>query len=603
MSKSVIKRIEGSRGFSLLEILIVLVFVGIILAAATRYAGKMIDEKTRQTAADAVAQEVYGVLQFINADSITASVNNKTENIINPLYQLPDDAVSEDDKVLGLKNNPVWLAHPHTGNILDKKNPVVSPYIARTFSKGIDSSVPNQTKITTSEGVYYSHSLKWSQAVWGQNSVRSYFTDSGCKGATGNIYFYHQFLSCNENPALSNSEIAISRIDFVSDKGTGSRNKTDSHPSVAIDRVDVYVSFTPVDGNPARIDQFITPLISAFRAKKIIPDTAHIYLVRRLTEGDAANSWTLLDRVTGLPAVSTTAGLATISDLPALVTDLQKKQTYGVRFSFDGKGDYLRTDGLNSADKVCWNTTTSKAGPCLTSPLQSSLILKRRDDPNTLADLQAANIISLGSYMGKDGKIQQEYYTAPRIQYVAFSNTGQIAPFYRNNDPKNPVLCSARYGCGVEGPTPDEVADRNKGAIYVPVQSCPEYIEYMMTGDKYKTEKLSPRLSASVSSIISGLRKDKDGTVIPATAGIFDHQDQNMRSLNKVKSDISINRLGGVTLQITKDPTGKYWRIAGMVATEDTTPETVSTGHLWQYYNPPWLSLVVTTWCSSIEQP
>ncbi|EBR7997389.1 type II secretion system protein, partial [Salmonella enterica subsp. enterica serovar Panama] len=73
------KRIIKSRGFSLLEIIFVLAFLGIILLAAGNYARKLIDEKTRQTAADAVAQEVYGALQFINAGSITATVNNVTK--------------------------------------------------------------------------------------------------------------------------------------------------------------------------------------------------------------------------------------------------------------------------------------------------------------------------------------------------------------------------------------------------------------------------------------------------------------------------------------------------------------------------------------------
>ncbi|EJA5821443.1 hypothetical protein M8W11_005476, partial [Salmonella enterica] len=59
---------------------------------------------------------------------------------------------------------------------------------------------------------------------------------------------------------LRGSEIAISRIDLVSDKGTVSRpaGATTAVP-VGIDRVDVYISFSPVDNNPARIEQFITP--------------------------------------------------------------------------------------------------------------------------------------------------------------------------------------------------------------------------------------------------------------------------------------------------------------------------------------------------------
>ncbi|EBC1279641.1 type II secretion system protein [Salmonella enterica] len=608
------KIIIKSRGFSLLEILIVLVFIGIILAAATRYAGKVIDEKARQTAADAVAQEVYGVLQFVNADSITASVDNKTKNIINPLYQQPWDAISDstgDDKTLGLRMNPVWLIHPHTGG-LDPKSTAVSPYIARTWSKGITFPVSNQITASDNGNTYYSHSLKWSQAVWGQNSVRSYFTDSGCKGATGHVYFNQQFLSCNENPALSNSEIAVPRIDFVSNQGTTDRYLTatpERTVSVAIDRVDVYISFMPVDGNSARIEQFITPLLTAFRAKKIIPDTDSIYLVRQAGAG-GDNSWTLLNKTTGLPADKNAkaAELAVISDLPSLIGKLQKKQTYGVRFSFDGKRGYLRTDGLNAADKICWNTTTSSAGPCLTSPSQSSLILTKRNNPGELADLQAGSVISQARYL-RGGKMQTEYYTAPRIQYAAFSNTGSIPLYYRNPDPEHPVLCTTGgCGAGVTGPTVPQVTDPANGAISIPVQSCPDFVVDTVKDGSVKTKEngsviMYPRLSASVSSVISGLRKDPSGRILPAQEGVFSSQKKNMSLLSGHDSDITLNRLGGVTLQIIKDKDSDTWRIAGMVATEDANPQDSGTGHLWQYYNPPWLSLVVTTWCSSVDQP
>ncbi|ECN8543499.1 type II secretion system protein, partial [Salmonella enterica subsp. enterica serovar Newport] len=56
------KRMNKSLGFSLLEIIFVLAFLGILLLAVGNYARKLIDERNRQAAADAVAQEVYGAL-------------------------------------------------------------------------------------------------------------------------------------------------------------------------------------------------------------------------------------------------------------------------------------------------------------------------------------------------------------------------------------------------------------------------------------------------------------------------------------------------------------------------------------------------------------
>ncbi|ELL8499246.1 type II secretion system protein [Salmonella enterica] len=593
------KRIIKSRGFSLLEIIFVLAFLGIILLAAGNYARKLIDEKTRQTAADAVAQEIYGALQFINAGSITATVNNVTKKVINPLYQQPADPISEDagdTNTLGIQNNPLWLAHP--GDSTDAGSASVSPYIARTWSKSITTPVSNNMNVTDNGKNYFSHSLKWSQTIWGANSVRGYFTDSGCAGASGNIYFNQQFLSCNENPVLRGSEIAISRLDLVSDQGTVSRPAgTTAGVPVGIDRVDVYVSFSPVDNNPARIEQFITPLMTAFRLKKITPNTNGVYLVRELNH--AGNTWTLLDKTSGQPATPATpdSHLALFSDLPDMIDKLQHGQTYALRFSFDGKGDYLRTDGLNSADKVCWNTTTGAAGPCLTSPAQDALVLKQRQNIREFANLQVGDVISKGSHLRADGTPEDEYYTAPQIQYAAFNNTGtNIGPYYKGGT-DDQQMCTAAGNCG-NGPAVDLVADTANGAISVPLQTCPTGVD--RDGGPVT---LHPRLSAAVSSVVSGITKDgpknENLSAVQMVPDIFKDPAGTMTTLSG--SDVTLNRLGGTVLQVRQDTASGTWRIAGMVASEDASDPVK--GRSWIYFNPSWLSVMITTWCSSVEQP
>ncbi|WP_311752538.1 type II secretion system protein [Proteus columbae] len=602
------KRIIKSQGFSLLEVIFVLAFLGILLAAAATYARKLIDERTRQTAADAVAQEVYGMLRFVNTDSIKVSINNKTKNIINPLYQQSGDAISDDpnDKnIKGIQLNPLWLAHP--GSSVDATSPTVSPYIARSYSRDITYPISNSIDIIDNGVTYQSHSMKWSNVLWPNASSRHYFTDSGCQGASGNVYFNQQFISCNESKVLHNSEIAISRIDFVSDKGTESRPANPSHVvSVGINRVDVYVSFDPIDKKIARIDQFVSPLITAFRTKKIMPNMDGIYLVRQ-SDGNNDNNWTLLNKTTGQPAGPAPSpgqirtDLATYADLPDLVDKLSKDKIYALRFTFDGKGDYLRTDGLNSTTKLCWNTATGIAGPCLTSPSADALVLKRRDNPQEFANLQVNSVVSTLSHKNADGKtVVDEYYTAPRIQYKSFNNTGtQVGPYYKGGV-NNKEMCNAMTKqCG-EGPTSVTVADEANGAISIPLQTCPAVVS-----SNGQTIPMNQRVSVAISSVVSGIVKDEnipnpseDNLPTQTIPDIFNRQDNNLKSLSN--SQVTLNRLGGTVFQITKNTQTRTWRIASMVASEDST--NILKGKSLIYFNPSWLSVMVTTWCSSVDQ-
>ncbi|EBS4373289.1 type II secretion system protein [Salmonella enterica subsp. enterica serovar Oranienburg] len=576
-SVSLLRIKEKSQGYSLLEIIIVLAFIGIILAAAATYAKRVIDERTRELAAGAVAQEVYGVLQLVNADNLTTAVTN-------PLY---------DPKLV---NNAIYISKKGQGfDSLNAKNAGVSPYISRTYSVKINSAIVNPPG---GAAVRYSHSLNWSEALWGNASVRHYFTDSSCQGGgTANpVYFNAQYLTCREDVLLRNGELRIPRIDFISSDGTEDRLDPTKTSSVSISRVDVYVQFTPADGNPLRIGQFITPLLDAFKTKKIMPDTSGIYLVRQ--SGISDNSWVFLSKSNqlysdfkyireGVPE----ADIINARELPEYLDKLPKGRTYAIRFSFNGRGDYLRTDGMNSAEKVCWNSAEQTAGPCITSPTESSLILKQRKNPNELADLQVRDVVLKGKTA--DGK-DDEYYTAPKIQYAKFTNAGQLGPYYKKTNPDKTVTLCDIHGCDRADPTLEVVSETGNGAISLPVQVCPVAEGFNNPADPNK-HQLYPRLSVAVSSVISGIKKKPDDSmeVEDGTEVIFPNQAKNM----VLPPDISINRLGGVVLQVRQS--GHDWRISGLVASEDTN----ANGHSWTFYNPRWLSVVVTSWCSSVPQP
>ncbi|AXC67861.1 hypothetical protein DOE63_21630 [Salmonella enterica subsp. diarizonae serovar 59:z10:-] len=134
-----------------------------------------------------------------------------------------------------------------------------------------------------------------------------------------------------------------------------------------------------------------------------------------------------------------------------------------------------------------------------------------------------------------------------------------------------------------------------------PLQTCPSAEGFTRTGTT-DNHQLYPRLSAAVSSVVSGIVKDgskgehfaDDQTV----GAFFKNQEKTMTALSG--SEVTLNRLGGTVLQVRSDTASGTWRIAGMVASEDSADPLK--GRSWIYFNPSWLSVMITTWCSSVEQ-
>lgn len=632
VGESVIKTKKGtdiSRGFSLLEIIVILAFIGIALAMVATYARKVVDENTRQKEANAVVQDIAGVLQFLNTDSIPATVNGKSENITNPFYQQPGTPVSDapvDEKLTGIWNNPLYKIHAGIKvgiaftDLVVSSYGVASPYISRQYSAGVTSPILNFISTAIAGGTIYNQSL-----FWEDGDVRAFFTDSGClSDKKGNVYFNQQFLSCQENPILRNSEISISRIALINQKGSTGQDPVPDPATIiplGIERVDVFIRFTPADGNYARIEQYVTPLMNAFREKKITPNATSVFV----TQIVGAN-WELTQKDGNYCRYGTTTScenLLTLSELPNYLDKLKKGTVYGIRLSFDGKGDFLRTDGLNSASKVCWSVENNATGPCLRAPSEDLLALHKRNQPEELASMQLRDVVLQGPKV-KIGKNEDyEYYTAPLTRYVAFSNRGDSpSPVFvqkkKNSDGSESdenEVCSSESTSQVCAPakplTPAELSQKKNGAILLPVQTCP------VATDGKKEIRLYPRLSASVSSFIAGIPTDRNYNLTSSDiSSVFGDQAVNLNpGGTESLGNLTINRIGGAILQVTRDPlpdpnapvtnARPQWHIASMVPVEGIAAP-AGKGNInqyWQFYNPSWLSVVVSTWCSSVDQP
>lgn len=625
VGESVIKTKKGtgiSHGFSLLEIIVILAFIGIVLAMVATYARKVVDENTRQKEANAVVQDIAGVLQFLNADSIPATVDGKSENITNPFYQQPGTPVSDapgDKNLTGIRNNPLYKIHlgndsSHSGLQPTNMNSVVSPYIARNYSAGVTSPIANVISTVIAGKTIYNQFLSWNEG-W----VRAFFTDSGCVNK-GDVYFNQQFLSCNENPILRNSEISISRIDLINQKGSTSQDPAPDPAIIiplGIERVDVFIRFTPADGNYARIEQYVTPLMNAFREKKITPNATSVFVTQIVGSDILEANWELTQKDGNYCRYGTTTScenLLTLSELPNYLDKLKKGTVYGIRLSFDGKGDFLRTDGLNSASKVCWSVENNATGPCLRAPSEDLLALHKRNQPEELASMQLRDVVLQGPKV-KIGKNEDyEYYTAPLTRYVAFSNRGDSpSPVFvqkkKNSDGSESdenEVCSSESTSQVCAPakplTPAELSQEGNGAILLPVQTCP-----VAEGKDRNKVTLYPRLSASVSSFIAGIPTSNEyNLTFSDISPVFGDQANNLNpGGTKSLGNLTINRIGGAILQVTQDTSDKpQWHIASMVPVEGIAAP-AGKGNInqyWQFYNPSWLSVVVSTWCSSVPQ-
>ncbi|MGX5027241.1 type II secretion system protein [Enterobacter asburiae] len=286
-------RIRKDSGFSLLEIIIVLAIAGGIMVMYTHYARKKAENIAQQNVADALAQEMKGVLEFIDDDTI-ALVGEKNETD-SPLYS---DEKSEYD-----------VYHTRITNEIDATD-------------------------TGSKDNYY---------LWGDDNnknkqQRYLFLSSNCKSSLKSTFaFEKEYLPCFMRNVATNSTAVIDRVGFAG-------GDKDSDREYDINRIDTIVRFEKEEQNSDyHFADFAPHFTEAF--SKAGFTVSHAMVVHR---ANRSSNWQLVlnkkDKKTPIELSSMA------SNLDAL--DQYKKDEFGVRFTIE-TNDNTGNSG-NAGGKVCW---------------------------------------------------------------------------------------------------------------------------------------------------------------------------------------------------------------------------------------------------------
>lgn len=544
---------KGHSGFSLLEIIIVLALIGMMLVMLAHYKKKQIDETARQVSANAVVQEMYGIIKFVNEDEIAMDnlADSPTNLLVNPLYHLGQSNINS------YKN--VYYKRVKNTKLLD----------------------PIQTE----------DYLQWK----GQNSTRAYFTNETCDGTSGdptqgevNRNFEIDYVHCKLLPISENGSMQLGRVDLVGNDTV----------ELAIDRVDFFVKFVPdAKGSELFFENYKPAFDKAMLNSKFNYKQA---LVVRRVKGRTEKDWEIVFINNGRNDMGINFG-----SVASHVTDLGNPSgfDYAIRFSFEmGVGKYLMSNGSVGAEKLCWNIETQMTGPCIESKdadrLQiasgkGSLInkpglcwdsnvnkslpclsisegdstgvngddqtmhLTTEKDKKIVTGTLMANII-IENTGGKDGQEIPELLTVPVIEYRAFENSYEDA--IKDND----------YAGNV---------DLEAGTMEVKVQKCP-----VAPGGR----EMYPRLVAAISSVAADVGKDSDDA--PSETD-FSHSDENRTHLG------AVGRLAGVALQVNLNGEATSWTVSASTAIYDNL-----TGAGINLINPKSISVVLTSWCSTTKQ-
>lgn len=618
---------QRERGFSLLEVIVVLAIMGGALVMYTNHVRKESAKAARQNIANALVQEMKGVINFLKDDPLPETGTIGDETIDNPLYS---DAV-------GITNNDDYKIRI-VNNIEDKDTGSTDGY----FLWGDGNDVLKQQ--------------------------RYLFISNSCDAVLkSQIKMSKAYLSCKLTDQAKNDTATINRIGLAADNLQTS--------GTTVSRVDVIVAFTKRKVQERfYFADYAMPFTHALGNSSLSP--SHMMIVHR---PDANSNWQLVTKTDGKTPIefnSIALNMDILAKYPAT-------EYFGVRFTFDMNDNDNGSNGGGGNANVCWDSANSTVVHCFEQYAgedehgeDSVLALttkpsKDEKDPSKIKPgTLNANLImentSRRVYIFKrqlGGNIQRGSDGQPELyEWMGSDNTSFVGEYYQDDnlqaDKQNQ---DAQYNTSrsyyvpntydaFELVTPavvDYIANRTdsssrdnpdyvkyddakslsmfSGALRYPIQVCPkikqkiflkDYQGVVKNNEYVEVERrLFPRLSVSISSISAfpGGNTYNGGSSSGVTLSQLD------RNRADIDESVPVGKLGGITTQVDiaeqdkvqidgtaginhgghyiyENP--KYiWAISNTLGIYDG-----KTGQGMNVVNSADVSYTVTRWCSTIPQ-
>ncbi|HDN2513624.1 TPA: prepilin-type N-terminal cleavage/methylation domain-containing protein [Providencia rettgeri] len=527
-------------GYSLFEVIVALGIIGVIMIPLSRFMINQIENNHRQHISDAIVDEIYRFIDFINNDEMEKKDNNF---IRNPLFQKEQKNIA---------------------------------YSKRTSNYKIEDAI-------TTDGKHFN----WGT---GENSDRNLFIDETCKGSLLGISLKKEFLKCTMDALLvEHPEFSIERVDLVGDEV----KKT-------IERVDFIILYHPIeDKQGLYIESFYGNFSEAFKNKFLYLTQASFVkrnhsmtnagweLIKvdneNLQFGNLASHAELVKSSSfdyGLRlSFNVKAGKFLRADGSVNADKLcwnTKTNQYGPCLKAKDENTLVltsgKTDNEEKSPTLCWDRENKTQTTCLALKKQdpkfpitdaqylpeSNFMLTDTDSKgNEVTGTLVANVIIEDSYY-EGNKLIKEYRTVPEVSYHNFTG---------NNDKK--MIVEEDY-------VGDDVNE--EGKIIFPIKKCPVV----------QNVRLWPRLTVAVSSMMPVVYQNDKKLDI-------DLSKEYSTRKNKITN---VGLAAGVVLQPRNTViNGKnVWMISASLGVNNPALAESKT-----YVNPKSLSIMAVEWCSSIK--